>query len=316
MLLIKRFAICLLVTTSAFAQAQSFVAIDVKPVRSVDPQSRRVRVLLNRDLIGTSVNAITLKSEGYGVPANPSERLSTLPPWVYSERYDIEAKAPSSAKQMNPSDGNTSKLVRDMFRQVLADRFHLVMRTENRTMSVYALIVARGGPKLQQSNISHCIFDTAQDGCHSFLIGFGHPLNARAVDMDDLAHYIENWTDLPVVNRTSLTDVFTISSEGWQPMRLPLHRPVAQEMWTSHTYRPSTPFSVVLDWNFTGKSRPYRSTPWSRSSSHLHIRNEKSAERNPFKRFEISPAKFAAKSSSSKIPPNEPHSPKLIGRSM
>jgi len=221
MLLIKRFVVCLLVTASAFAQAQSFATIDVKPARSVDLQSRRVRVLPNGDLKGTSVNAITLISEGYAVPANPSERLSTLPPWVYSERYDIEAKAPSGAKQMNPSDGKTSKLVRDMFRQVLADRFHLVMRTENRTMPVYALVVARGGPKLQQSSLSHCIFDTAQDGCHSFLIGFGHPLNARAVDMDDLARYIENWTDLPAVNRTSLTGVFSISTEGWRPMRLP-----------------------------------------------------------------------------------------------
>jgi uncharacterized protein (TIGR03435 family) len=219
MRLIKRFVVCLLVTASAFARPQSFATIDVKPARSVDPQSIRIRVLPNGDLIGTSVNAITLISEGYGVPANPSERLSTLPAWVYSERYDIEAKASSSAKQMNPSDGNTPKLVRDMFRQVLADRFHLVMRTENRTMPVYALVVARGGPKLHQSNLSHCIFDTAQDRCHSFLIGFGHPL--RAVDMDDLTRYIENWTDLPVVNGTSITRVFTISTEGWRPMRLP-----------------------------------------------------------------------------------------------
>jgi uncharacterized protein (TIGR03435 family) len=221
MLLIKRFVVCLLVTASAFARAQSFATIDVKPARSVDPQSIRIKVLPNGDLIGTSVNAITLISEGYGVPANPSERLSTLPAWVYSERYDIEAKASFSAKQMNPSDENTPKLVRDMFRQVLADRFHLVMRTQNRTMTVYALVVAHGGPMLYQSNLSHCIFDTAQDGCHSFLIGFGHPLNARAVDMDDLARYIANWTDLPVVNRTRITGVFTISTEGWRPMRLP-----------------------------------------------------------------------------------------------
>ena len=108
-----------------------------------------------------------------------------------------------------------------MFRQILAEKFHLVMRAENRTVPVYALVVARGGPKLKQSNLSGCIFDTAQDGCHSFLIGFGHPLNARAVDMDDLARYIENWTDLSVVNRTSLAGVFTIRSEGWRPMRLP-----------------------------------------------------------------------------------------------
>ena len=217
----KRFAICLLEIAFAFAQAQSFVAINVKPSRSVDPESSRVRALPNGDLIGTSVNAITLISEGYSVPANPSDRLSTLPSWVYNEKYDIEAKASSGTKQMTHSDGNTSKQVRDMFRQILADRFHLVMRAENRTMQVYALAVARGGPKLKQSSLSDCIFDTAQGGCHSFLIGFGHPLNGGAVDMDDLAHYIENWTDLPVVNKTSLTGVFAISSVGWRPMRLP-----------------------------------------------------------------------------------------------
>ena len=95
------------------------------------------------------------------------------------------------------------------------------MQTENRSMPVYALIVADSGPKLKQSDPSECIFDTAQDGCHSFLIGFGHPLNGRAIDLDDLAHYIENWTDLPVVNRTSLIGVFTMSTQGWLPMNLP-----------------------------------------------------------------------------------------------
>ena len=73
----------------------------------------------------------------------------------------------------------------------------------------------------KQSNLAGCIFDTAPDGCHTFVIGFGHPLNARAIDMDDLAHYIENWTDLPVVNRTALTGLYTVSTEGWRPMRLP-----------------------------------------------------------------------------------------------
>src|SRR5580698_4765376 len=59
----------------------------------------------------------------------------------------------------------------------------------------------------------------------------------------------------------------------------PLHRPMVQEMWTSHPYRPSTRSSVVLDWNFTGKLRPCRSTRWSKSVARLHIRNEKLASR-------------------------------------
>lgn len=189
-----------------------FTRIEVEPARSKDPQSSRVRVLPNGNLIATSVNAITLISEGYGVPANPSDRLSALPPWVYSERYDIEAEASPSGKHMSPSD---------IFRRVLADRFHLVMRTENKSMSAYALVVAQGGSKLKQAPPSDCIFDTAPEGCHTFVIGFGHPLNARAVNMDDLANYIENWTDLPVANRTSLDGLFTISTEGWRPMRLP-----------------------------------------------------------------------------------------------
>lgn len=219
--LIERFAVCLLITASAFAQAQSFATIDVKPALSVEPQSMRVRVLPNGDLIGTSVNVITLISEGYDVPSNPSERLSALPPWVYSDKYDIMAKASSGAKRLSPSDSNVTNLVRDMFRQVLTNRFHLAIRAEDISMPVYALVVAGGGPKLMRSNLTDCIFDTAPDGCHSFVIGFGHPLNARAIDMDDLAHYIENWTDLPVVNGTALTGLYTVNTEGWRPMRLP-----------------------------------------------------------------------------------------------
>jgi len=39
--------------------------------------------------------------------------------------------------------------------------------------------------------------------------------------MDDLADYIANWTDLPVVNRTAISGLFAVNTEGWVPMRLP-----------------------------------------------------------------------------------------------
>ncbi|HEY1214915.1 MAG TPA: TIGR03435 family protein [Bryobacteraceae bacterium] len=220
MALIRRFTICLLVMASASAQAQSLVTIDVKPARSADLQSRRVRVFPNGDLVATSVNAITLIDEGYSVPANPSSRLSTLPPWVYSERYDIAAKAAPVAKRSGSSDNGT-KMVKVEFRQVLADRFKLKMRVENKWVPVYALLIASGGLKLKRAKLTNCVFDDAPDGCHNFVIGFGHPLNARAIDLDDLAHYIENWTDLPVVNKTAITGLFTVNTPGWRPMRLP-----------------------------------------------------------------------------------------------
>ncbi len=39
--------------------------------------------------------------------------------------------------------------------------------------------------------------------------------------MDDLALYIENWTDLPEVNRTAVSGLFAVETEGGTPMRLP-----------------------------------------------------------------------------------------------
>src|SRR5687768_4320106 len=93
-----------------------------------------------------------------------------------------------------------------MVARLLADRFKLVMRVEPGKMTVYELTVANGGPKFQKSAIAEkdCFFDTDPQGCHSFVGGLGHPLNAKAINMDDLADYITNWTDLPVVNRTAL----------------------------------------------------------------------------------------------------------------
>ena len=110
-----------------------------------------------------------------------------------------------------------------MVQALLAERFKLVMRVENKTMPVYALTVAGSGPKLQKSAMAEkdCTIQTGPEACHNFVGGLGHPLNAKAVNMDDLADYIANWTDLPVVNRTALTGLFTVNTEGWVPMRLP-----------------------------------------------------------------------------------------------
>jgi uncharacterized protein (TIGR03435 family) len=185
-----------------------------------------VQVLPNGDLIASAVPVGLLLSYAYDVPVNPSPRLSPLPDWTFHERYDIEAKAPANAVPPGPRDSDMRRRIQQMIRAVLADRFRLVMRIENKTMPVYALTVASGGPKLQKSAIAEkdCAFliaYSAPDACHNFVGGFGHPLNAKAIDMDDLVYYIGNWTDLPVVNRTALRGLFTVNTEGWFPMRLP-----------------------------------------------------------------------------------------------
>jgi len=212
----------LLLALQAGAQSQIFEVISIKPARSGDPRTMRLRVLPNGDLSASAVPVLLLLRYAYDVPVNPSSRLSGLPGG--RDRYDIEAKAPANAVPPGLPESEKRRRMQGMIRGLLADRFKLVMRVEEKTMPVYALTVASGGPNLQKSTIAEkdCILDTGNpEGCHNFVMGRGHPLNARAINMDDLAQYIENWTDLPVVNRTAVSGLFAVETEGWTPMRLP-----------------------------------------------------------------------------------------------
>jgi uncharacterized protein (TIGR03435 family) len=212
-----------LVAWPTTAQSQAFEKITIKTARSNRPGSNRMQVLPNGDLIANAVPVIELLSYAYDLPVNPSPRLAPLPDWSMVERYDIQAKAPANAITPGLQDSELRSRVQQMIRGLLADSFRLAMKVQNQRMSVYALTVSSSGPKLQRSATTEkkCTFDTAPGGCHNFVIGFGHPLNARAINMDDLAYYIANWTDLPVVNRTKLSGLFAVSTEGWLPMRLP-----------------------------------------------------------------------------------------------
>jgi uncharacterized protein (TIGR03435 family) len=222
--------VSILMVLPAIAQAQTFAGITIKPARSADSPNSSLQVLPDGGLIARAVPAIRLLSYAYDVPVNPSPRLSGLPDWIAHEQYDIDAKAPANAVPGNP---------RQMIRQLLADRFRLTMRTENKSMAIYALTVASAGPKLQKSDK-----DCASETCHNFAGGLGHPLNAKAIDMDDLASYISNWTDLPVLNRTALSGLFTLHTEGWIPMRLPPPPPNATQAANPFTGLP-TIFTVL-----------------------------------------------------------------------
>jgi uncharacterized protein (TIGR03435 family) len=47
----------------------------------------------------------------------------------------------------------------------------------------------------------------------------GRGMHGNAVDMDDVALCVANWTDRPVVNRTGLQGLYEIQTEDWSPMR-------------------------------------------------------------------------------------------------
>jgi uncharacterized protein (TIGR03435 family) len=223
MSLLRWALVCFFVAVPALAQSQTFEKVTIKPDRSVDPGSMRLQVLPDGELIAHAVLVIDLISYAYDLPSNPSPRLNSLPDWIYGDRYDIEAKASPDAIMTTSREGETQLRVKQMLRRLLADRFGLLMRVDRQRMPTYAMTVSSSGLRLERSAVTpkDCIFDTAPEGCHTFVIGFGHPLNANAVNIDDLVCYIENWTDLPLANHTHLSGLFSMHTEGWLPMRLP-----------------------------------------------------------------------------------------------
>ncbi len=70
------------------------------------------------------------------------------PSWVRSDEYAIDARAAGSAK---PDQ------MRAMFQSLLADRFHLAVRLETRTLPVYELSVADAGLKIAPMKEGDCI---------------------------------------------------------------------------------------------------------------------------------------------------------------
>jgi uncharacterized protein (TIGR03435 family) len=84
-----------------------------------------------------------LKPPGRHVP------ISGGPPWIDSARYSIDAKAegiPGRNIMRGP-----------MLQALLEDRFQLKIHRETREVPVYALTVAKGGPKLQIAQPGRCI---------------------------------------------------------------------------------------------------------------------------------------------------------------
>jgi uncharacterized protein (TIGR03435 family) len=114
-----------------------------------------------------------------------------------------------------------------MVQALLADRFKLVIHREVKELPVYALVVAKGGPKLQKAGIEEkdCPDSSAAPPpdpltlCHSLGGGRGSGIHARAVSVSELASGVENYTDRPLVDKTGIAGLYHIETTPWLPMQ-------------------------------------------------------------------------------------------------
>jgi len=225
------------------AKSVAFEAASVKPHpagdnRFVGPQ------FLPGGRLRSAAPVYALLTVAFKLPQGiNSGRLSGAPDWTRAvdSVYDIEA---TGVIPPGLSDQDANDRMRSMLQSLLADRFKMKFHRETKELLVYALVVDKGGPKLQKSDLTEkdCPAADAADaasgppaftatttpapkGCHKFNGGRGRGLHARAADIADLAQFVENWTDHPVVDKTGLKALYKFDTTGWLPMEFNLATP-------------------------------------------------------------------------------------------
>jgi uncharacterized protein (TIGR03435 family) len=201
------------------------VAFEVASVKLNKATDRRIGMefLPGGRLVITNVPLFIIIAHAYHVPFQSSPRLSGGPDWIRAERYDIEARAEKGAIPPNISSEARGQLMRSMLQTLLADRFKLAVRRDTREMAVYAVVVAKDGPKLERAKVEEkdCPEARTSDGfaCHEFAGGQGRGLHGQAVTISDLAYYVENWAEHPVIDKTGIKGLFHIETKPWISMR-------------------------------------------------------------------------------------------------
>jgi uncharacterized protein (TIGR03435 family) len=132
------------------------------------------------------------------------------PAWTNSDRYSIQARA-EGAPSVETMRGR-------MLQALLEERFQLKIHQETRQASVYALTVAKGGPKLQPTPEGSCV-PAATARLTPGLQPCGMPKPGVTGDdligetMADFCRLLSlpDSSDRPVIDRTGITGMFDLS---------------------------------------------------------------------------------------------------------
>jgi uncharacterized protein (TIGR03435 family) len=184
------------------------VQFEVVSVKMHSPDNQGGRTQLTPD--GVRISNLPLQDfihEAYDLVLN--DQVVGIPSWANSERFDIEAKVASA--DVAAFKKLTLDQVRSMGRQILTDRFKFASHEERHVLPVYALIVAKGGSKLQPSTMSsedpNARTGVGAMGHASNSNGtFTNELTARGVTMDRLASILsQQGLGRVVLDSTGLT---------------------------------------------------------------------------------------------------------------
>jgi uncharacterized protein (TIGR03435 family) len=153
-----------------------------------------------------NVTAMELVRYAFGMPET---RITGGPSWMRSAKWDMEAKSdPATDAQLRGLDSAPAREQKQhMLQALLTDRFGLRVHQETRELPIYALVVAKGGPRFQPSKINGT---TVNNGNASITVtGTDHTVAL-------LAEQLSRSLGRIVVDQTGLDGRFELSLK-WTP---------------------------------------------------------------------------------------------------
>jgi uncharacterized protein (TIGR03435 family) len=133
----RKAILAILLTGPLLAQSPQF---DVASVRPFVPAPGQVAAGLHFD--GAQVRGVGLSLRDYLATAYRTKAtLISGPDWTATERYNITATLP---------DGSSKAQVPEMLQALLADRFEVKLHNEKKEYPIFALVLAKGPPKLKE----------------------------------------------------------------------------------------------------------------------------------------------------------------------
>lgn len=205
----------LLAVTPFFAQQPKFDIADVHVSQTARTFAQNFGgVLREGRYVNRDATMLNLIVAAYGVS---EDNIAGGPGWVASDLFDVVAKVP---------DGTTLATANIMLQNLLAERFHLVVRDDTRPVPRYVLTVGKSGSKLRPAG------GTNSPGCQPVQQPGGaagptdpasvpnikvacHNLTSRAI-ADNLRQMAGGYFDHDVIDSTKLEGSWDFELE-WTP---------------------------------------------------------------------------------------------------
>lgn len=194
-------AIGLLHAPRTYAQTQSGTAaqpsFEVASIKPSAPGGRGMQMMMapGGRFTAKNVTIRVLIQQAYNVR---DFQISGGPSWLTSEHYDLAAKA-EGEEQIKPEQ------LRLMVRTLLADRCKLVFHRDTKELPIYALVIGKNGPKLQEG----------QGQGPMLRMGRG-TLTAQKVPMELFANNLAMQVGRTVIDKTGLKGEYDFKLE-WTP---------------------------------------------------------------------------------------------------